>query len=72
MLLEQRKEINVNRWSLEGDETVGMLRDALTVDLGGSNLGVPAFAKSPRGIRYQPLSLSQPLFRLNGNLHVLS
>ena len=30
----------------------------------------PAFAKSTHGTRFQPVSLSQPLFRLNGNLHV--
>ena len=34
MLLEQRKEIGVDHWPLEGNETVGMLLKALTVSLG--------------------------------------
>ncbi|KAF9645772.1 WD40 repeat-like protein [Thelephora ganbajun] len=53
MLLEQRKEIGVDRWPLEGDETI-------------------AFAKSVHGIRYQPVSLSQPLFRLNGHKSIVN
>lgn len=53
MLLEQRKEINVESWPLEGGETV-------------------AFAKSSRGPRYQPVSLSQPLFRLNGHKSIVN
>jgi len=53
MLLEQRKEIDVGRWMLEGDETI-------------------AFTKSPRGTRYQPVSLSRPLFRLNGHKSIVN
>jgi hypothetical protein len=34
MLLEQRKEISVDRWPLEGDDTVGMLGKALTASHG--------------------------------------
>jgi hypothetical protein len=71
MLLEQRKEIGVDHWSLEGDETVGMLPNVLAVRW-HSTLGFLAFAKSVHGTRFQPVSLSQPLFRLNGNLHVPS
>ena len=34
MLLEQRREISMDHWPLEGDETVGMLLKALAVSLG--------------------------------------
>jgi len=53
MLLEQRKEIGVDRWPLEGDGTI-------------------AFAKSTHGTRYQPCSLSQPVFRLNGHRSIVN
>ena len=34
ILLEQRKEIDVDSWPLEGDETVGMLQEALAAGIG--------------------------------------
>jgi len=73
-LLEQRKEIGVDHWPLERDETVGMLLKALAVSLEVQppTLAALAFAKSIHGTRFQPVSLSQPLFRLNGNFYVSS
>jgi len=53
MLLEQRKEIGVDQWPLEGNETV-------------------AFAKSVHETRFQPVSLSQPLFHLNGHQSIVN
>lgn len=33
-LLEQRKEIDADHWSLEDDETIGVLREALMASFG--------------------------------------
>ncbi|KAF9779652.1 WD40 repeat-like protein [Thelephora terrestris] len=53
MLLERRREIDVDSWLLEEAETA-------------------AFARSARETRYQPVSLSQPLFRLNGHMSIVN
>jgi hypothetical protein len=50
MLLEQRKEIDADRWSLEGGGTVGMLRKARVAStcVLGSNIVVPQHLRNLR------------------------
>jgi hypothetical protein len=75
MLLEQRKEIDVDLRLLEEDETVGMGELFVTVCRHRFTFVFLAFAKSALGHGVS-LFLSRPVFRLNGNFrcqcHVIS